>query len=445
MKIAVVGAGISGLGAAWLLSKRHEVVVFEKNAHLGGHSDTTEVLEPGGSRVPVDTGFIVYNTACYPNLVALFDHLAVPTAATDMSFAVSLNDGGYEYSGNGLSGLFAQRRNFVKPSHWSMTRDILRFFREVSALDPRSIDPHVTIGSWFRQHGYGEAFLERHIVPMGAAIWSMPGHLMLGFPMAAFARFFDNHGLLVPDLAKRPPWRTVRGGSREYVRRVRADCTGRFALGAPAVSIKRSAAGVQVTLEDGATEDFDQCVVATHADQALSLLSDADDIERGLLGAFGYSENEAVLHTDKRLMPRRKRAWASWNYIGPRDSDQLSVSYWMNQLQPLETERDYFVTLNPCREIAPDTVLKVANYQHPIFDVGAMAAQRDLWALQGRRRTWFAGSYFGYGFHEDGLQAGLAVAEDLGGVKRPWSVADDRGRILSNECGDGCSILDAAQ
>lgn len=431
MKIAVVGAGISGLGAAWLLSRSHDVSLFEENAHIGGHADTAEVVEGDGRIVAVDTGFIVYNTACYPNLVALFDHLDVPTAETDMSFAVSLDGGRYEYSGNGVGGLFAQRRNLLNPAHWGMVADILRFFREVSALNPETLDAKVSIGAWLERNGYREYFVRRYILPMGAAIWSTPASDMLGFPMAAFARFFANHGLLIADVDKRPPWRTVRGGSRAYVQRIITDFSGEHFVKRPVESICRDPAGVRLSFRDGGVERFDECVIATHADEALRLLCDADDTERRLLSAFSYSRNAAVLHTDAGLMPRRKRAWASWNYTGDGGGEGLSVSYWMNRLQPLKTARDYFVTLNPWRKIAAEFIIKQSSYRHPIFDLTAMQAQRDLWSLQGRRATWFAGSYFGYGFHEDGLQAGLAVAEDLGGLCRPWTVAGSRARILS--------------
>ncbi len=445
MKIAVVGAGISGLSAAWLLSMHHEVVLFERNAHVGGHSDTAEVVEPDQRVVPIDTGFIVYNEHSYPNLSALFDLLGVETSGTEMSFSVSLGDGAYEYSGNGATGLFAQRRNLLSPTHWFMVRDIVRFFGEVSELDVGSIDPNLSIGDWLVSSGYGDAFVCRHILPMGAAIWSTPANVMLGFPMAAFARFFANHGLLIADVDKRPIWRTVRGGSREYVRRLLSDFKGKHEVEMPVVSVQRAANGVQLRTMDGRSELFDQCVIATHANDALALLDDADSVERGLLGAFSYSKNETYLHSDPQLMPRRRRAWSSWNYVGDGDSERLSVSYWMNQLQQLDTDTDYFVTLNPWRPIAKDQIVKHVTYKHPVFDVGAMTAQRDLWSLQGHRRTWFAGSYFGYGFHEDGLQAGLAVAEDLGGARRPWLVEGARDRILSPAARDVPFQLEAAQ
>lgn len=430
LRIAVIGSGIAGMGAAWLLSKRHDVVVFEKNAHIGGHSNTVEVEEIGGS-VPVDTGFIVYNTACYPNLIALFEHLQVPTATTEMSFAVSLDDGRFEYNGNGVFGLFGQPRNVLRPSHWRMTFDILRFFREASALDLENADPEMSLGQWLDDNGYSEPFTRRHILPMAAAIWSTPADEMLAFPIAAFARFFRNHGLL--QVADRPEWRTVQGGSREYVRRLKASSNAIWTASDPVTSVERqSPSGVTVTCASGRIETFDQCVMATHADEALALLADRDDVEQQLLAPFRYEANEAVLHTDAALMPKRRRLWTSWNYMGASGDDaRLSVTYWMNCLQPLPTQRDYFVTLNPHRPIDPNTIIRTIGYHHPVYDAAAMTAQSDLWSLQGRRSTWYAGSYFGYGFHEDALQAGLAVAEDLGGLQRPWQVADPRGRILS--------------
>lgn len=445
MKIAVVGAGISGLSAAWLLSKRHDVVLYERNEYIGGHSNTAEVCDESGHRIPVDTGFVVYNADCYPNLVALFDYLSVPTAETEMSFSVSMNSGDYEYSGNGLSGLFAQRRNLFNSSHWVMTAEILRFFREVSELEVSSLDPHCSLGSWLAANRYSDFFIQRHILPMGAAIWSTPAETMLAFPLAAFTRFFSNHGLLIANVNKRPIWRTVRGGSRQYVDRLLRDFRGTFAMNAPVISICRKPRHVAIEIADGGIERFDHCVVATHADEALKLISDTDDLERGLLGAFSYADNTAILHTDARVMPRRQRAWASWNYTGDESGNRLSVTYWMNRLQPLESSNDYFVTLNPSHQLPEERVLKRMHYQHPIFDARAMTAQRDLWSLQGRRRTWFAGSYFGYGFHEDGLQSGLAVAEDLGGVKRPWTLADERDRILSPAAHRGAAVAAAAE
>lgn len=429
MRIAVVGGGVAGLGASWLLGKAHDVTLFEKNAYIGGHSNTVDVPEPNAP-LPVDTGFIVYNTASYPNLIALFDHLDVPTATTEMSFAVSLGNGDFEYSGNGLDGLFGQRSNLASPRHWRMTFDILRFFRQAASIDPATHDPDQTLGAWLSQNGYSKTFIDRHILPMGAAIWSTPADQMMAFPFAAFARFFSNHGLL--QVAGRPEWRTVRGGSRIYVNKILSDFSGAISSADPVKEIKRCAVGVTVTCASGKFDTFDECVIATHADEARAMIADADAQERDVLAAFKYEPNEAVLHTDAALMPKRKRVWTSWNYLGDGNSNDLSVTYWMNKLQPLPTKTDYFVSLNPHRPIAANKILRRLTYQHPLFDAAAMQAQKRLWDLQGRNRLWFAGSYFGYGFHEDALQAGLAVAEDLGGMMRPWCVDEPRERILAD-------------
>ncbi len=424
--IAVVGSGISGLAAAWLLSKNHAVTLFECESRLGGHSNTVDVTAPEG-RVAVDTGFIVYNTASYPNLIALFDHLDVPTASTDMGFSVSLADGEYEYSGNGIAGLFGQFSNIADPGHWRMIADIRRFFNESRTVLADAAAIGQTLGDYLISKNYSEAFIDRHILPMAAAIWSTPSEDVLRFPVVSFVRFFDNHGLL--QVVNRPQWRTVVGGSRSYVQRMTATMNVRIEQRSPVTSIARASHGVIVKHVNG-SEHFDGCVVATHADDALALLADPDERERAMLQAFSYTANRAVLHTDAAQMPRRKRLWSSWNYLGTKTrSEPLSLTYWMNKLQPLKTEQNLFVTINPRRALAAPSVIASFDYRHPMFNMAAAAAQRELWQLQGRRRTWFCGSYFGYGFHEDGLQAGLAVAEDIGSPGRPWRVVDANGRI----------------
>ena len=428
-KVAVVGSGIAGLSAAWLLAKRHRVTLIEAEPRPGGHSNTVDAVVAGGRTIPVDTGFIVYNTASYPNLIALFRHLEVPTAATDMSFAVSLDAGGYEYAGSSIATLFGQPSNLVRLAHWRMIAGTMRFFREANALAAASADPGLTLGQYLSEARYTEAFVRRHILPMAAAIWSTPSRDVLEFPLAAFVRFFANHGLL--QVRDRPQWRTVVGGSREYVRRLLADFGGEVALAEPARRITRGSGGVTIATARGERR-FDACVVATHGDDALKLLADPTADEQALLGAFRYARNQAVLHTDTSLMPMRRRLWSSWNYLGGGQGPDasLAVSYWMNKLQPLGADAPgLFVTLNPPREIAARHVIAAFDYAHPMFDAAAMRAQRELWRLQGVRHTWFCGSYFGYGFHEDGLQAGLAAAEDIGGVRRPWQVAAESGRI----------------
>ncbi len=426
LKIAVVGTGISGMSAAWLLSHAHDVTVFERLPRLGGHSNTVDVPAAAGP-LPVDTGFIVYNEATYPNLTALFAHLGVETKLSEMSFAVSLDGGRLEYSGGvDLGGLFAQRRNLVRPRFWSMLGDLRRFY----ATAPRHAGAlgGVTLGEYLAREKYGAPFREDHLLPMAAAIWSAPVDAMLDYPAEAFIRFFENHGLL--KLTNRPVWRTVAGGSRAYVERLMRRLEGRIRCGSPVRALHRDAEGVDVEDGDGRVERFDHVVVAAHADEALAMLKDPSPDESRLLGAFGYSRNLAILHRDPALMPTRRKVWASWNYIGAACStERLSVSYWMNRLQGLPPGDDIFVTLNPGQPPRKDSIVKSEIYEHPVFNAAAIAAQRELWSLQGERRTWFCGAYFGAGFHEDGLQAGLAVAEALGGVRRPWSAVDESGRI----------------
>lgn len=427
LDIAVIGSGISGLSAAWLLARRHRVTLYEADRRLGGHSNTVDVPARGGGRTAVDTGFIVYNEPAYPNLSALFEHLGVPTRPSEMSFSVSLDGGALEYSGTDLRGLFAQRGNLVNLRFWSMLRDLVRFYRQ-APLDAEHIGL-MSLDDYLSDRGYGRAFRDDHLYPMAAAIWSAPAAQIGRYPAGAFVRFCENHDLL--KLGHRPIWRTVIGGSREYVHRLAAALGDSVRLASPAVAVRRGASGVAVATDaGGAAERYDQVVVATHADQALRMLPDADADETRLLGAFGYSRNRAVLHSDPLLMPQRRAVWSSWNYSGDRSRPgALCVTYWMNRLQGIGNETPLFLTLNPVLEPRPEHLVRTQDYEHPIFDGAAMRAQDRLWCLQGRRRTWFCGAYFGSGFHEDGLQSGLAVAEALGGVRRPWRVANESSRI----------------
>jgi len=425
-KIAVVGTGISGLSAAWLLSERHDVTVFERGTRAGGHSNTV-LIEDNGSRVPIDTGFIVYNEKTYPNLTALFAYLGVPTARSEMSFSVSLDGGRFEYSSSGLAGLLAQKRNLVRPRFWAMLLDLMRFYREA----PKDLDASdasgESLGAWLEARRYGKAFREDHLLPVAAAIWSAPLVDTLDYPAASFLRFFQNHGLLT--LRNRPEWRTVVGGSRTYVARLTENLTERIRLGSGVAAIRRAAERIDLVDCRGQSHIFDDVVIAAHADDALAILDAPSDAERQHLGAFRYSRNNAVLHSDPTLMPRRRSTWSSWNHIGnPSNMAPTSVTYWMNRLQSIPGETPYFVSLNPHRP--PARIWHSETYDHPVIDAAAIAAQRALWSLQGHRNTWFCGSYFGAGFHEDGLQSGLAVAEALGGVRRPWSVPDESGRIF---------------
>ena len=430
LDIAVIGSGIAGMAAAWLLSKNHRVTVFERDDRIGGHSNTVEAPGPDGP-VAVDTGFIVYNELNYPNLVALFDHLGVPTKPSDMSFAASIDDGDLEYSGSGLVGLFAQPRNVLRARFWRMLGDIRRFYRSGPALLQRPGADNLTLGHYLDSERYSHAFVYNHLLPMAAAIWSTAARDMRDHPAAAFIRFCTNHGLM--QVSGRPQWRTVEGGSREYVRLLTAPFADHIRLDARIRSVRRTPRGVIVDHENGIVERFDHVVIATHADQALALLGDPRPEERRLLGAFNYTRNTAVLHSDPALMPRRRRVWSSWNYLSrsvDAGASRVSVSYWMNRLQGLDPRVPLFVTLNPHREPDHRSVLQVFEYDHPAYDLADIDAQRSLWQLQGVGNTWFCGSHFGAGFHEDALQAGLAVAEQLGGTRRPWRVDGESDRIV---------------
>lgn len=432
-KIAVVGSGITGLGCTWLLSKAHDVTLFEKDDRLGGHANTVRV-DLNGDTVDVDTGFIVYNPVNYPNLVALFDHLDVESCDTDMSFAVSLNNGALEYSGSGLDGVFAQRRNLFRPSFLKMIADLLRFYRESENLLQQTEIEAMTLGELLNRHGYGKHFIYDHLLPMGAAIWSTPVDQMLEYPANSFLRFCSNHGLV--QLNDRPQWRTVVGGSHRYVEKIAETLGDRIRLNSHIHRILRQNNEVIIEDRHGRREYFDDIVLACHSDQALKLLADPTEQESNLLSHFPYARNQAFLHTDVRLMPKRRKVWSSWNYMAERSNagtsrqeHQVAVSYWMNRLQPLNTEHDLFVSLNPLQAPEEGSILRSFFYDHPQFTRHALTNQRLLWALQGQRNTWFCGAYFGYGFHEDGLQSGLAVAEQLGGIPRPWQLDNPNSRI----------------
>jgi len=436
--IAVIGSGISGLSCAWLLSKSQNVTLFEKDDRLGGHSNTV-TFDLDKRPISVDTGFIVYNPVNYPNLVKFFEQLGVKTCDTDMSFSVSVNGGELEYSGSGLSGLLAQKRNLLRPAFWGMVADLLRFYRQSPKLLQAAELEHLSLGELLEKHRYGKSFIYNHLLPMGAAIWSVPVDKMLNYPALSFMRFCSNHGLT--QVNNRPQWRTVVGGSRQYVDKIAAALQGSIRLNTRIQSVTRL--GDHVALDDihGNREIFDDVVFACHSDQALALLADPTSEEQSLLSCFPYQRNRAFLHLDTDLMPKRQQVWSSWNYLasnkpvaknGQLVSDQkrkVSVSYWMNQLQPLATEQPVMVSLNPLKMPRSGTIIRSFFYDHPAFDQSSLAAQKQLWSLQGKQHTWFCGAYFGYGFHEDGLQSGLAVAEALGSVVRPWQLEEPNSRI----------------
>ena len=423
LKIAVVGSGIAGLSAAWHLSQQTnvEITVFEKNDRLGGHSNTVDVKTNEGNIIPVDTGFIVFNPPNYPNLVSLFKHLDVLVSPTDMSFSVSMDKGRLEYSGSGLNGLFAQRSNLLRPSFIKMVSDILKFYKESS--DPNFVkDDHMTLRELLKDKGYSDSFRDDHLLPMGAAIWSTPMEKMLDYPAKPFLRFCENHGLL--QVKDRPQWHTVNNGSREYVTRLCAEIHGDILTHRSIRGVRRFGGKALITDWQGDQWQFDHVIFACHADQALRLLADPRQDEIDVLSHFRFERNKAVLHSDTKLMPRRKHAWSSWNYLGDNahSGGALCVSYWMNKLQHLKTEQPMILTLNPFEEPAKGSVHASFLYDHPIFNKDTDKAQIDLWDIQGNHNTWFCGAWCGFGFHEDGIQAGLLVAEKISGVRRPWDV-----------------------
>ena len=421
-KIAVVGSGIAGMVSAWLLSRRYEVLLIDKNNYVGGHTNTINVTHPKtGIITAVDTGFIVYNEPNYPNLVGLFNTLGVATRPTSMTFSASILDSGLEYAGNNLDTLFAQRRNLISPRFHKLVYDIVKFNKHAKELIQQDhIREDLTLGDFLSDLNIGQAMQNDYLLPMAAAIWSCPPQQMRAFPAKSFAQFFNNHGLL--NINDRPQWRTVIGGSQRYVEKLLASFSGEVITGNGAKQVERSTAGVTLTLEDGQQYFVDQVVLATHADEALPLLSQPSDLEQTVLPAFKYQDNDTYLHTDTNLMPKHPKVWSCWNYLAERSGEDIpsvSVSYWMNALQGLDRSQDYFVSLNPIHHIDPNKIIKRIHYMHPVFDTEAMGAQPKLNTLQGQNRTWFAGSYFGYGFHEDALRSAVNVAKGLD-ITIPW-------------------------
>ncbi|MDI5983484.1 FAD-dependent oxidoreductase [Halomonas sp. M4R5S39] len=413
-RIAVIGSGIAGMAAAWYLSGRHEVTLFEAAERLGGHTATIDVwLE--GRHYAIDTGFIVFNDRTYPHFRRLLSRLGVASQATEMSFSVHETARDFEYNGHTLASLFAQRRNLLRPRFYRLLGDILRFNREATrALEAGGLDPAMTLGAWLDARGYGTDFQLRYLLPMGAAIWSASLGDLRAFPLLFFVRFFGHHGLLSID--DRPQWHTLVGGSRAYIPALTAPYAERIRLATPVHHLQRDPHGVRVCTAAGA-ETFDQAVLACHADQALAILDDPSDAEREILGALPYRDNEVVLHTDTRLLPRRRRAWASWNYRldGRGEDARVSVTYAMNILQRLDAPHTFCVTLNDAAAIDPARVLGRFTYAHPQFTLAGHAAQARHGEISGpARRTHFCGAYWRYGFHEDGVWSALRVARALG-------------------------------
>jgi uncharacterized protein len=427
LKIAVVGSGISGLSCAWALSQRHDVTLIEAENRIGGHSNTVDVKTASGN-VAIDTGFIVFNSWTYPNLTALMDYLDQDVTATQMSFSVTADNGHYEYSGDHLGTLFGTKRQWFSPQHWRMMLDLLKFYRKAEThVDGVAVG--TSLGTYLSDYGYGEHFIQRHILPMSGAIWSATPDQIAHYPFHAFIQFFKNHRLFI--LGNRPDWQTVTGGSRSYVSKLIED--GRFEsrINTPVVKVERQRGSVKLHFADGQSDVFDEVVLATHADQALAMMAQPSRQEYALLSLFKTSANKVYLHRDKALMPRNRRFWSGWNYRMPNGGKATTpdVTYWMNALQKLQSPDQHFVSLNPSTPPDPKLIDGTFNFRHPIFNAATLEAQRALWPLQGVDRIWYCGAWFGAGFHEDGLQAGLAVAEQLGGVRRPWSVENESSRI----------------
>jgi uncharacterized protein len=411
MKIAVIGAGISGNLVAYLLNPDHEVQLFEANDYPGGHTNTVE-FEAWGKTWAADTGFMVFNQRTYPSFIRLLNLLEVPWQESDMSFSVCCEQTGLEYQGSSLNGLFAQRSNLFRPIFYGMLRDILRFNRQsLECLDDAA--DCITLGQYLERRRFGRQFIDRYLIPMTAAIWSARPRAVLDFPARFLIGFFHNHGLL--QIRNRPRWRTVRGGARNYVKRLLEPLAGRVHLNCPVVRVTRHDDHVSVTPKDGPAERFDQVVFATHADQTLDILADADEREREILGAFEYQPNQTVLHTDTSMLPRRRRAWASWNYHIARETDlPVAVTYDLSRLQRIESPEPVLVTLNPNGRVDPAKVLRILDYQHPAYGLRSRQAQLRHAEINGQRRTYFCGAYWGYGFHEDGVVSALAVAKCFG-------------------------------
>lgn len=413
MHIAIIGTGISGLAAAYLLNRQHHVDLYEANDYVGGHSNTVTVEDQTGP-LPIDTGFIVYNDHTYPNLIRLFDHLNVPTKYAPMSFSLTDLNTDWEYGTRSAAGIFATPANILRPRYWRFLVDFGRFFKaaRLALVDP--VYEQMTLNQFLDRHHFSEAFRQFYIVPMVSAIWSSPLKMAPEFPARYMMQFYENHGLL--DVNSPVKWRTVAGGSQVYVRKILDTLRGEVYTSTPVQAVERHAEGVTLWLPSGEARHYDHVVIATHSDQALKLLVDPSRQEQEILGAIPYEPGTAVLHTDKKAMPRRRAAWAAWNYLMRADhADQkASLTYWMNELQTLDTDTNYFVTMNPVVDIVPEKIIETIQYSHPVYTLDSLAARRRLPEINGQRHTHYAGAYFTYGFHEDGISAGLSVARDLG-------------------------------
>ncbi len=406
MKIAVIGSGISGLSAAFYLSKKYKVDIFEQDNHFGGHSYTYDIKDQNKT-IPVDLGFIVFNELTYPNLINFFDELNVPFEKSNMTFSVSVQDRNIEYGGSGLKAIFADKFNILNISFLKMIKDIISFYKKAPSLLKDNLEG-ITLGSYLDKSKLSQYFIEYHIIPMVAAIWSMPFSKAKAMPLEIFLKFFINHGLF--RLKNRPQWYTVTNRSRNYVEKVLSNISGEVFKNYKVNKISRSEDNIRLKIGDEYL-DYDQVILASHADQSLNLLENPTQNEKRILSKFKYIPNIAILHTDEKLMPKRKLAWSSWNSISK--GNRACVTYWLNNLQNLKSDTNYFLTLNPITEILDDKVLKKINFTHPYFNSETLIHQNELISLQGKKRTWYCGAYFGYGFHEDGLKSAMNLVKDF--------------------------------
>ena len=426
MRIAVIGTGVSGLASSLILDKVADVDVFEKDTRIGGHSNTVDVTTPDGV-IPVDTGFIVFNPKRYPNLIGMLDYLNVASEESNMSFALSLDGGRIEYEGSAM-GLVGQPANILRPSYWRMIIDLTRFYRNGMTAVYQG-DDNESLADFITRLRFSDAFVQYHLLPLGAAIWSCPAETMLQFPARSFMAFMENHQLL--DFTGRPQWRTVSGGSRQYIKSILSRLKKPPRTGVHITGLRRHAGGVMLAIAGEGEIWYDRVVMAAHADQSMALISDASDAERDILGAFDFQPNIAVLHSDISQMPKRRRLWASWNYRtssgkvgadiinGSEKPDNLSVTYWMNRLQNIRQDVPLFVTLNPIDAIAEDKCHATFSYDHPVFDHKAIKAQKDLPSIQGQNGLYFCGAWTGYGFHEDGMASAVKIARAMQ-IDIPW-------------------------
>jgi len=445
-RIAIIGTGIAGLSAAYLLHPHHDITVYEKEPRVGGHSRTVTVRH-GDRHIAVDTGFIVFNPRNYPNLTALFRRLDVPTKKSDMSFGLSVDGGRLEWGARDLNSMFGQRINLLRPKFYKLLLDVLRFNATAAAEAERS--PDLTLGQMLARMGLHDGFQRNFLLPMAGAIWSCPPQQILEFPARSFVRFFINHELM--SIKSRPQWWTVDGGAQAYVERLSAPFDDRIRTGCAAVRVWRKPRGVEILDANGCLDRYDEVVFAGHANDTLAILADPSPEEQKTLGAIRYQRNEMVLHRDPSFMPKNRRCWASWVYHCEAQDDgaALFVTYWMNRLQGIDDRYPVFVTLNPARSVAEADVFDRHSFMHPVFDFAAFKAQDELKAMQGRRNSWFCGAHMGYGFHEDGLVSAMRVAERLG-ARAPWldETADEPGKthVLTGAENDAPSVpLEAAE